>query len=110
MGYMRHHAIIVTSFQDDILLKAHNQAERMFGKISEILVSDVNGYSTFFIPPDGSKEGWPESDAGDKSRSAFMDWCDAQAYEDGSNSIVAVELRYGDEEKKDMIERKTGNS
>jgi len=82
----------------------------MFDEISDIMMSATNEYYTFFVPPDGSKEGWPESDAGDKSRSAFMDWCDSQAYEDGSNSITAYDIRYGDSysHKNDGIERKTG--
>jgi hypothetical protein len=33
-----------------------------------IMHSPVNGYKTFFIPPDGSKEGWGPSNDGDEER------------------------------------------
>src|SRR4030042_6413996 len=103
MGSMRHHAIIVTSFQGEITDKAYKQAKLIFRDVSQVFISPVNSYFTFFIPPDGSKEGWPESDVGDKQRDTFMDWCDCQAYEDGSNAIDAVVVRYHDYEREEKI-------
>ena len=67
MGYMRHHAILVTSWDAKLLASAHAQAVKMFAYVSPISPAFVNGYQSFFIPPDGSKEGWPESDAGARS-------------------------------------------
>lgn len=93
---MIHNAIIVTSFHKELAEKAKKQADYMFCLKSDLLQSEINDYYTFFIPPDGSEDGSPESDAGVKMRRAFMDWVDAQAYEDGSNSICAVELFYDD--------------
>jgi len=33
----------------------------------------VNNYQTVVMIPDGSKDGWPESDEGDKIRQMFID-------------------------------------
>lgn len=98
MGHATHHTIIVTTFSEDASLKAHKQASIVFKDISKIFTSETNAYYTFFIPPDGSKDGWPESDCGDKQRSAFMDWVESQAYDDGSNCLKAVEVFYDNPE------------
>lgn len=108
MGYIRHHAIIVTTFDESLVKEAHEMARQVFASVSEILQSQVNSYYSFFIPPDGSKEGWRESDLGDSQRKTFMDWCDSKALDDKSNSICAVEIRYSDDDGKLKFERKTG--
>lgn len=77
MGYIRHHAIIVIGWQPAALAEAHAEAERLFSdlcEISPVLKSGLNGYASFYIPPDGSKEGWPESNLGDRARESFKDW------------------------------------
>lgn len=94
MGYQRHNAIIVTSFDEKAVINARIQAKRMFGYVSEISPKMINNYTSFFIPPDGSKEGWPESDAADSQRNAFMDWCKSGAYEDGSNILNVVDVSF----------------
>jgi hypothetical protein len=111
MGYIRHHAIVVTSYASfgSSLEDAHEKAKEIFNTmnhyndsrnnvVSEIVVSPVNGYASFFIAPDGSKEGWEESQDGDTKRELFIRWINEQAYEDGSNSISYAELFYGDDE------------
>lgn len=94
MGYERHNAIVVTSWDKDKVKEAHEQASRMFWWVSPISPEAINGYTSFFIPPDGSKEGWPESIAADKTRSAFMDWVNGKAYDDGSNSLRVVDVSF----------------
>lgn len=108
MGHATHHAIVVSSFDEKLAIKAHRKAYAMFYSVSGILISQVNAEYSFFIPTDGSKDGWAESEAGDKQRKAFMDWCDSQAHEDGSNSLQAVEMFYHDENNKAGIVRHTG--
>ena len=98
MGYIRHHAIIATSYDEKKISQAQAKAMNIFNGVSLILKSEVNGYYSFFIPTDGSKEGWKESEIGDKKRESFLDWIDSQAYEDGSNSLSYVEVYYGDDE------------
>lgn len=97
MGYMRHHAIIVTSWNAALLLKARHEAKRIFtGSVSEIYPGVTNTEDSFFVPPDGSKEGWDESNQGNKERDEFISWLASQRYEDDSSPLAWVEVQYGD--------------
>lgn len=99
MGYMRHHAIVVSSYNKQTLEKAHKQAIEHFGPlVSTVIPSLINTYVSFFIAPDGSKEGWDESDSYDTKRSAFTEWLNRQRFSDGSTSLRWVEVQYGDDE------------
>lgn len=99
MGYMVHHGIVVTSWCDESIEKAHEKAKEIFDErlVSSVCGSMVNGYASFFIAPDGSKAGWPESHEGDAKRDTFIGWMKSQAYEDGSSSLDWAEVQYGDE-------------
>ncbi len=97
MGYMRHHAIVVTSWSGVAIDKAHLEATSTFPEVSPIITSDINIYHSFFIPPDGSKEGWDESNVGDGRRDAFISWIHTLDYEDGSNPLAWAEIQYGDD-------------
>lgn len=97
MGYMRHHAIVVTGYEPD----NHDRVADAYGKavslglnVSNVIESPVNGYRSFLVAPDGSKEGWDDSDAGDKRRDAFVDWL--RSLEDGW--LAWAEVRYGDDD------------
>ena len=105
MGYIRHHAIIVTSWDDDILKQAHDYAKMKFPVVSDVMVSGMNGFCTFLIPPDGSKEGWEESDKGDDRRIDMIEWLNNHTYEDGSSSFDWAEIQYGDENGDNRILR-----
>jgi hypothetical protein len=109
MGYMRAHAIIVDSWKSELLEIAHAKAITLFhgtaegrmdrvSLVTEITPATINGYRTFLVAPDGSKEGWSESDAGDRARAAFKTWLRAQAYEDGSTALRWVEVMFADDE------------
>jgi hypothetical protein len=89
MGYIKHHTIVVTGFTPEKVIIAHKKAKEIFEKnfqkelytknISSRLVSDVieglaNGQTSFFIAPDGSKEGWETSNNADDAREQFLDW------------------------------------
>tara|TARA_Y100001963_G_C6559762_1_gene343754 strand:+ start:321 stop:671 length:351 start_codon:yes stop_codon:yes gene_type:complete len=83
MGYTKHHAIIVSGWYQDDVKQAHAKAIQIFNRafqneskslISDIMPGIMNGYSSFFIAPDGSKEDWPTSDNGDIARKEFLDW------------------------------------
>jgi len=98
MGYMRHHTIIVSGLYGDCVDKAHKEAKEIFGDlVSEIVDSPINGVCSFFVAPDGSKEGWPESNDGDYNRFKFKIWLNKQRYEDDSSPLSWVEVFYGDE-------------
>ena len=98
MGYMRHHAIVVTSYDEAILNRAHQFAETLFENVTPLTGKAVNGYRSFLVPPDGSKEGWDQSSQGDFNRDVFIDHLIGYRYADGSSPICWVEVQYGDEE------------
>ena len=80
MGYMRHDAIVVTAFDKKNLEPARVKAEELELPVSEIVESGTNGYVSFLIAPDGSKEGWEESERGDHARDVWKAWaCEARS-------------------------------
>ncbi len=103
MGYMLHHVIIVASWNSELLVKAHSEAVNTFGaeQVTHMTESTVNGVWSFMVGPDGSKEGWPESAAGDSKREAYCSWLSEQRYEDGSTSLKWAELALGDDRADD---------
>ncbi len=108
MGYMRHHAILVTSGPGEKIEAAHNKASEIFsgpGELSPLASPVMNSTRSFAAYPDGSKEGVSESDVGDAKRAAFIGYLNSQAYEDGSTSLDWVEVQYGDEEGDTVITR-----
>lgn len=108
MGYICHHAIIVTGWSEEAINAAHAEAERIFFSVSDILPGYVNGYHTFLIPPDGSKEGWAESDQGDVRRGEFIGWLNRQRdAEDGSSPLAWAEVQYGDGDGDNRVTRHT---
>lgn len=102
MGYMVHHAILVTTFDEQRAKIAHKKAIEIFDNlVSEVVTqmreSVVNGYHSFTVFPDGSKDGWTDSDTGDQHRAAFIEWLESQRYEDRSSPYDWVEVQYGDD-------------
>jgi hypothetical protein len=95
MGYIKHDAIVVVSCKDELLEAAHAKAKDLDLVVTDIGARVVNFYRSFLICPDGSKEGWDRSDDGDAAREAFLQWCREQRYEDGSNSLDWVHVRFG---------------
>ncbi len=89
MGYIKHHTIVVTGWQNEKLKEAHQKAKEVFEKnfgnmshektsasrlVSDIIQGVSNDQSSFFIAPDGSKGGWPNSNDADNARKEFLDW------------------------------------
>jgi hypothetical protein len=109
MGYMRHHAIVVTNCYGDWIVRAHDKATEIFPVVSPVLGSEINGYFSFFVPPDGSKEGWAESDVGDARRERFIAWLESLRYDDGGSPLDWAEVQYGDEEGEDEVIRSSAN-
>lgn len=119
MGYIIHHTIVVTSWETDKLKRVHKKAKEIFKEcfskeigtkdsiglklISRIQGSITNKYSSFFIAPDGSKEGWDTSEFGDLARKKLIKYINHLAYEEGSNSIAYAELYFGEDNGKAEI-------
>jgi hypothetical protein len=117
MGYMVHHMIVVTTWDEALIQQAHDKACEIFqvpnhfGKhvqVTPIMQSPVNDYYTFFVPPDGSKEGWGDSDHGDSRRDQFVAWLNEQRYDDNSSPLKWAEVQYGDEERDNRVLRHDG--
>lgn len=103
MGYMRHDAIIVTSWKREIL-EAAAQKARDFGL--EVLgpsVEVINGISTFLVCPDGSKEGWDESDEFNGKRARFLEYLNGERYEDNSTCLSWAALAYGGDDREAVV-------
>jgi len=65
--------------------------------VSEIVESPADVCS-FAVFPDGSKEGWPESNEGDTKREMFRAYLNRQRWRDGSSPLDWAEVQYGDDE------------
>lgn len=92
MGYMRHHAIIITgASRKNGIEELHALAVDIFGaQVSNITSSPLNNYVSFLIAPDGSKEGWEDSDKGDEQRKCFI----VSLQQD---NVTFVQVMYGDD-------------
>ena len=112
MGYMCHHAIIVISWDKGSIVAAHKKACEIFENqnflgtisyITEITPEATNGYRSFLISPDGSKEGWETSDRGDIARNRFIQWLDSQK----DNYCEYAEVQFGDENGDNRLLKQT---
>lgn len=127
MGYTRHHAIVCAGpvpipddpdyhlveaeFHGDFLAhyasslrRAHERATAIFGDmVSPIIAAPRNGLASFFVAPDGSYQGFGESDAGDARRAEFIAYLRSEYYEDGSSAIKWAEVQYGDDENEAKV-------
>ena len=102
MGYMKHNAIVVTCWSCREGGRARDVAVKLFSNISEVTnltAESTNGYVSFMIAPDGSKEGWCTSDHGDKARDHFCKFMD-------DHSIGNyVEVQFADESRPSIVVR-----
>lgn len=111
MGYMRHHAIIVTSHHDHVIrvrqrcmdvqakfngeLEAAGEGSGLF-LVGELSKETMNCYMSFLIQPDGSKEGWEDSKYGVQLRERIKD--QVLRPETKGYGLDWVEVQYGDDE------------
>ena len=99
MGYNRHHAIIVTISDEVEVVEAHDKATEIFGHsamVSPVVMSKANSHYSFFVGPDGSKDGWESSNQGDQDRKAFIAYIRSRRCTDGSGWSY-VEVQFGDD-------------
>lgn len=105
VSHVRHNAVIVT--MPGYVLKGISLApipdiEGFRDSLPEIwrpllvgpIRSVVNDDVTYVFAPDGSKEGWRDSDAGDRYRQQFMDLFSYRD-SDGSSPFDVLHVRYG---------------
>ncbi len=98
MGYIKHDAIIVTAFKRSAIDAAELKAVELSLDVSSVVASKLNGYFSILIAPDGSKEGWTDSDAGDHDREAWKDWARGDARDLG---LKWVHVQYAGDDSDD---------
>jgi hypothetical protein len=100
MGTIQHHTVVATTWDE-------TRIERLKAWIVEMVAPNwrssfvfgpvlMNHCQTVMLVPDGSKEGWGVSDAGDVLRRAFEEWLNSEAYEDGSNAWAWIAVSFGE--------------
>lgn len=110
---MRHHAIIITSQNSESISMAHVKALVMFTQLKYMcgmkceivspVLKTINRVHTFIIAPDGSKEGWEESEVGNIQRDKYIEWLKNQIDEDGSSSLDWIVIQYGDDDNETKV-------
>ena len=99
MGYIRHNAIVVTSWKREAVEAAVAEARRIGLEVIGPSAEVINGYSSALICPDGSKEGWWDSSEGDEKRAMFREWTETLRHEDGSSPLEWCEVAYGNDDR-----------
>ena len=96
MGVMNHNAVIATTWKKEEVERIKKFAE--FNNSALFLFSNevTNGYVTVVLVPDGSKEGWEESDDGNDLRKRFIEKLEQANYDDGTNPWDWIEVGFGE--------------
>jgi hypothetical protein len=95
----KHNSVIVTCdlYEKDKFVQVLDKASDLFGSlVTQYVHTKLNGYLSFFVATDGSKEGWPEAEEADTKRKALCDFIDTFAYADGSSPFWYVDVAYGE--------------
>ena len=108
MGYIKHDAIICTTWKKEDADEAQKKAIEILEKnkegsgslVSEMVEYIINGGYSFFIAPDGSKEGWDDSNVCDNARKDFLDWLSKS-----ENYCDYIEVRFGGDDEHEGITR-----
>jgi len=104
---IRHHTLIITVNDKKAaeriyqgiadIFKKNMEAKNGYQLISPIVSSLINNYFTFFISPDGSKEGYDLSEDADRIRAMVINLLKFYQTENNNLEIKYVELFYGDD-------------
>lgn len=126
MGYTLHHFINVTvrgcaraerDENDEIRLRDRGQQSGHLARhlrqraieiglgVSEVYHPPVEDWFFFAVFPDGSKEGWTESDDGDRKRAAFIDELNRWRMGNSPGHIQWMEVQIGDDGNEHKITR-----
>ena len=94
MSSITHKAIVVTTY-DRARAEQALHAVPSTMSASGLVQSNVNGYWTIIVGPDGSKLGWANETVGARGRDEFINWLEQQRFEDGGSPFEWVEVEYG---------------
>lgn len=109
MGIIRHKAIVVTSWNAFAIEAAACRARNLGLTVMGPSGALINGYRTLLVCPDGSKEGFCDSDKCDERRAEFRAWMNEQRHDDGSSNLEWVEISYGSDDRKAEIKATAWN-
>lgn len=108
MGVINHNAVIATTYGKDHFDKMKAWIDQLrlepstggldLKRLFVFGPGIVNDYHTIVLLPDGSKEGWPESEKGDNLRKLFIDRLNAEAFSDDEEFEDAPPQKVGDQE------------
>jgi hypothetical protein len=75
MGVINHDVVIATGYfkEVDVVVKWISKLPKRDQELFTISNIVINGEQTIFCGPDGSKEGWAESNKGNEIRALFVD-------------------------------------
>lgn len=98
MGVVNNNAVIATTWSKEEVARIKEWVSLLPNMRSLFLFGgeEINGKTTVVMVPDGSNEGWVESDDGDELRNAFVTELEKANYDDGSNPWSFVEVGYGE--------------
>lgn len=95
---MRHDAIVVTSWNGDAMEEAAAKARSIGLEVLGPSAVATNGIRTLLVCPDGSNEGWDESNEFDVKRSKYLEYLNSVRATDNSSCLSWVALAYGDDD------------
>ena len=99
MGTKNHNAILATTWNEEEVARIIKWVESLKSDDSYLFLfgpATINHQITVIMVPDGSKEGWAESDAGDVLRKNFIAEIEKGNYEDNSSPWDWIEVGYGE--------------
>jgi len=100
MGVENNNVVIATTWNENEVARIKTWVHEIKDKFWESLFIfgpvAINSKTTVVMVPDGSKEGWEESDRGDELRSKFIAEIEKANYGDGSSPWDYVEVGFGE--------------
>lgn len=107
MGHYIHDAIVVSSFSSVFLDQAVTKAAELGLQIIGPNAPGLNNLQSFLVCPDGSKEGWLDSNVVDKLREEFLEFLRGYAYLDGSSPLEWVYISYSCDQRTAQVNADT---
>jgi hypothetical protein len=90
---------IVVFANKSFIGEAHQKAMQLLPDLTtEIFVAPLNGWSTFYVFPDGSKEGWEDEIEFDHSRFLLKEWINEQASPQLGSPVKFAEIVFDEGE------------
>ena len=99
MGVINHNAVLAVTWSAEVAVKIRGWIAAKQVEDKQLFLehfAPMNGYTTFILCPDGSKEGWEESDRGDALRAAFLEHLGTYDNSDHSSPVEWIEVGFGE--------------